>query len=252
MSDTSNFQPYTPQLGIAGSSYQLQMGKVNNYWAIRLVKGRDVLASKVFKDVPDPEELPLGNQITGWILSVLAIPNLNTYQIQKTVGFIRQKAQRTQEEQALKRQSGGKDEVKEAKLEKIADNVQVKRPQSQGWIKEEKSEEIKVSPEIASQSPGLVSSNEQITGKTTGAIESIKSKSLPEIPKGEGFVMQPFVYRRSGKSNRDAKYSEKSREEPLETSRHFGSIEARLAALEQKVAHLETENAELRAAINRL
>ena len=93
-----DFIPFSSQLGIAGSSYMLQMGKVNGIWAIRLIKGSDVLDSKIFKEDPD---MPNANRLTGWVLSVLQIPNINTYQIQKTIGFIRQQALRTSEEQTL-------------------------------------------------------------------------------------------------------------------------------------------------------
>ena len=102
MSEMKDFIPMTPQLGVAGSSYQLQLGRVSDYWAIRLVKGRDVLDSKVFKD--STGDIPNANRLTGWVLSVLVIPNVNTYQIQKTIGFIRQKAVSNFEEQKLKKQ----------------------------------------------------------------------------------------------------------------------------------------------------
>ena len=123
MSENQDFQPLTPQLGIAGSSYQLQMGKVNGYWAIRLVKGKNVLASKVYKENPD--EIPLGNHLTGWALSVIAIPNINPYQIQKTIGFIRQKAMRAIEDQKHAKKTAGKAESKSVTLDKVPDNVHI-------------------------------------------------------------------------------------------------------------------------------
>ncbi|MHA1521628.1 MAG: hypothetical protein ACTSRK_15730 [Promethearchaeota archaeon] len=251
MNNNSDFQPYTPQLGIAGSSYQLQMGKVNKFWAVRLVKGRDVLSSKVFKVQSDPEEVPLSNQITGWILSVLAIPNLNTYQIQKTVGFIRQKAQNVMKEQELKRQSGGKDESRDAKLEKIPDNVQIKRPQVQGWVKEETTQAAPVSKEVAAQSLGLARSNETITGTSTGTVESIKSGNLHEIPKGEGFVPQPFASRKGGGVSAKISQSGEAISGGGNGSPKLDRLEIKLAALEKRVTKLEFENMELRDALNR-
>ncbi|MHA1674512.1 MAG: hypothetical protein ACTSYI_12905 [Promethearchaeota archaeon] len=250
MSSKNDFQPYTPQLGIAGSSYQLQMGKVNKFWAVRLVKGRDVLSSKVFKNQSDPEEIPLSNQITGWILSVLAIPNLNTYQIQKTVGFIRQKAHTIMEEQKAKRESGGKDESREAKLEKIPDDVQVKRPQMQGWVKEETTKTAPVSAEVAAQSPGLASSNHAISGTSSGAAISIKAGSLHEIPKGEGFVPQPFSYGVGGASTKIAQAGEAISGGGVGSPK-LDRLEIRLAALEKRVTKLEFENMELKDALNR-
>ncbi len=38
----------------------LQIGKVGNFWALRLVKGADVLDSKVFKD--EGAEMPNANK----------------------------------------------------------------------------------------------------------------------------------------------------------------------------------------------
>ncbi len=250
MSSKNDFQPYTPQLGIAGSSYQLQMGKVNKFWAVRLVKGRDVLSSKIFKNQSDPEEIPLSNQITGWILSVLAIPNLNTYQIQKTVGFIRQKAQAVMEEQEAKRKSGGKDESRDAKLEKIPDDVQVKRPQVQGWVKEEEIKATPVSAEVVAQSPGLASSNQAISGTSSGVAASIKAGSLHEIPKGESFVPQPFSYGAGGVSAKIVQGGEAISGGGVGSPK-LDRLEIRLAALEKRVTKLEFENMELKDALNR-
>jgi len=179
-----DFQPLTPQLGIAGSSYQLQMGKVNGFWAIRLVKGKNVLASKVYKENPD--EIPLGNHLTGWALSVIAIPNINPYQIQKTIGFIRQKAMRAIEDQKHAKKTAGKAESKSVTLDKVPDNVQIKRPQVSGWVKEdEKPSEGKTT--ASELSSALAASNYSATGKTQGAA-SHRGGGLKAIPSGEGFV----------------------------------------------------------------
>ena len=134
---TQDFTPFTPALGIAGSSYQIQLGKVNDFWAIRLVRGRgEVLASKVYNDTQS-KELPLTKHLTGWVLSVMTIPNINTYQVQKTIGFLRQKAERNLNDQKLAKKTAGKSESQEAKLEKIPKNVQIKRPQAKGYVKED-------------------------------------------------------------------------------------------------------------------
>ena len=186
----NDFQPYTPQLGISGSSYQLQMGQVNGFWAIRLVKGTSVLASKVFNDSPEPEELPLGRYLTGWVLSVLAIPNINTYQIQKVVGFLRSKARDNFDEQQKKRQSAGKSERNDVHLEKVPENVQVKRPQAKGWVKEDKGTSTNAS--AANLSPALAASNRSATGEDQGH-GTVGSRKLPAIPVGEGFVIRALA-----------------------------------------------------------
>src|SRR6056297_3047516 len=120
MSQMQDFVPLTSQLGIAGSSYRLQMGQINDHWCIRLVKGKDVLDSHIFKESDD---MPNANRLTGWVLSVLVIPNINTYQVQKTVGFIRQKAIRNLEERKLAKKSAGKEESKDVKLEKTPEKL---------------------------------------------------------------------------------------------------------------------------------
>jgi hypothetical protein len=132
MSEKLEFQPLTSPLGIAGSSYQLQMGKVNNYWAIRLVKGSTVLSMKVYKENSD--EIPLGNHLTGWVLSVISLPNINPYQIQKTITAIRQKAMKLVEDQKNARETAGKDEFKSVILKKVPEKVQIRRLQVSGKV----------------------------------------------------------------------------------------------------------------------
>lgn len=138
MSDQQGFVPLSAQLGIPGSSYMIQLGKVNNIWSVRLAKGPNVLDSKVFHNYKDPEgnNPPNANTIVGWILQVLPIPNLNPYQIVKSVGFIRQESIRRAEEAKRKPVISLK-EAKKVKLEAIPDGVKKKRPKSVGWVKEE-------------------------------------------------------------------------------------------------------------------
>lgn len=224
-----DFTPLTPQLGIAGSSYQLQMGKVNGFWAIRLVKGSNVLASKVYKENPD--EVPLGNHLTGWALSVIAIPNINPYQIQKTIGFIRQKAMRAIEDQKHAKKTAGKAESQSVTLDKVPENVHVKRPQASGWVKED--EQPSEGKAAADLSPALAASNYTATGKTQGA-SNHRSGSLKHIPSGEGFVpsaREPEV---------------KTGQQKGVSSNELQGILKRIDQLEHTVSDLETDNMELR------
>ena len=78
---SSNFIPLSSQLGIAGTSYRLQMGKIGNSWAARLMKGNDEVASTTLSELN-------GNLVIGFVIRETAIPNLNPYQISKTVEFI--------------------------------------------------------------------------------------------------------------------------------------------------------------------
>lgn len=236
MSENQDFQPLTPQLGIAGSSYQLQMGKVNNYWAIRLVKGSTVLASKVYKE--NPNEIPLGNHLTGWALSVIAIPNINPYQIQKTIGFIRQKAMRAIEDQKNARKTAGKAESQLVSLDKVPDNVQIKRPQASGWVKEDEQPSQGEST-TADLSPALAASNYSATGKSQGATNH-RGGNLKVIPSGDNFVRavkKPEV--KTGK------------QQGISSSELQGILK-RVERLEHTVNDLETDNMELRKELKSL
>jgi len=230
-----DFQPLTPQLGIAGSSYQLQMGKVNGFWAIRLVKGKNVLASKVYKE---SDELPLGNHLTGWALSVIAIPNINPYQIQKTIGFIRQKAMRAIEDQKHAKKTAGKAESKSVTLDKVPEDVQIKRPQASGWVKEDE-QPSQGKTTATDLSPALAASNYTATGKSQGA-SNHRGGDLKVIPAGEGFVPSP------------KKSEVKTGHQQGVSSNELQGILKRVERLEHTVSDLETDNMELRKELKSL
>jgi len=78
MSENESFVPYSSPMPIPGSSYAAQVGKVNEKWALRLVKGRDVLDTGYFDELN-------GNQIIAYIIQSLAIPMINPYQISQSV-----------------------------------------------------------------------------------------------------------------------------------------------------------------------
>jgi len=83
---SQNFTPLSSQLGITGSSYRLQLGKVGSSWAARILKGNEVVVSTTFNELN-------GNLIVGFVMQETAIPNLNPYQIMKTVQFLTKEAQ---------------------------------------------------------------------------------------------------------------------------------------------------------------
>jgi hypothetical protein len=238
MSENQDFQPLTPQLGIAGSSYQLQMGKVNGFWAIRLVKGKNVLASKVYKNKEKPDELPLGNHLTGWALSVIAIPNINPYQIQKTIGFIRQKAMRSIEDQKNAKKTAGKSESQSVTLDKVPEDVQIKRPQASGWVKEDE-QPSKGKTAAADLSPALAKSNYSATGKSKGGA-SHRGTNLKAIPAGKGFVLSVKEPEVKGSQQKGV------------SSSQLQGILKRVERLEHTVNDLETDNMELRKELKSL
>ncbi len=83
---SQNFTPLSSQLGITGSSYRLQVGKVGNSWAARILKGNECVAQTSFNELN-------GNLIVGFVMQETAIPNLNPYSIMKTVQFLTKEAQ---------------------------------------------------------------------------------------------------------------------------------------------------------------
>ncbi len=243
----NEFQPFTPQLGISGSSYQLQMGQVNGLWAIRLVKGTSVLASKIFKDTPNPEELPLGRYLTGWVLSVLAIPNINTYQIQKVVGFIRKKALETYEEHKEIRHDAGKSERHDVKLQKVPENVPIKRPHAAGWVKDEKS---KVEPTKGVELSAALAASNRSASDDEGHHVTIGKRKLPEIPRGEGFVIKSLkttmVSAQSSTGQNRTGLDSRVLQQSIINSPDFQHMLERIEKIEQRVLQLENENQTLR------
>ena len=84
MTENDDFIPYSSPLGIPGSSYSAQLGKIGEQWALRLVKGREILEQGLFNELN-------GNKIIAFIIQNLAIPMINPYQISQSVkGLIRQ------------------------------------------------------------------------------------------------------------------------------------------------------------------
>jgi hypothetical protein len=75
---SGDFVPYSSPMPIPGSSYSAQVGKQQDKWALRLVKGRDVLDTGIFNELN-------GNQIIAFIIQSLAIPMINPYQISQSV-----------------------------------------------------------------------------------------------------------------------------------------------------------------------
>ncbi|MHA1870877.1 MAG: zinc ribbon domain-containing protein, partial [Promethearchaeota archaeon] len=110
---------------------------------VRLARGNEVLASQVFKDKTG-DNPPNANQIVAWVLQTLPIPNINPYQISKSVGFIRQEAIRRNEE-AKKKPVASLKAAKEVQLENVPQEVIERRDKKTqvGWVKEERAEEKK-------------------------------------------------------------------------------------------------------------
>ncbi|MGV9173583.1 MAG: hypothetical protein ACOC35_13610, partial [Promethearchaeia archaeon] len=131
------FEPLTSQLGIAGTSYRLQLGLINDQWASRILKGKNVIDSYVYKDVEG--KFPNQNRIVGWVIKTVAIPNINPHQIMKTTTALVRQAKRKEKERKVKAPLS---ETKEVELEKVPEK-ELKRPKAQGWVKEDAPESVK-------------------------------------------------------------------------------------------------------------
>lgn len=125
------FIPLTSELGIAGTSYRIQLGLINDKWASRLLKGRNVIDSYVYKDEDVQGGFPNQNLIVGWVLRTVAIPNINPHQVMKTTQALVKQAIKKKEERKI---VAPLSETKEVKLEKVPES-ELKRLQVQGWVK---------------------------------------------------------------------------------------------------------------------
>lgn len=174
------FIPLTSQLGISGTSYRLQLGLINEKWASRIMKGKDVIDSYVYKETEISGEFPNQNYIVGWVLRTVAIPNINPHQIMKTVqALVKQAVQRRSE----KRIVAPVEETRKVELEKVPQS-EIKRPQSKGWVKEEGMVSAQEKEEEMRQAfqTRMAAKKEEEAAKAAPTMKS--SRTLPSIPGG--------------------------------------------------------------------
>ncbi len=181
-SSNQSFSPFSSQLGIAGTSYRLQMGRVNDKWASRILKGTDVIESTVYSD----NDIPNANLVVGWCLKVIAIPNINPYQVMKTVQFLRKETERNWEESKNKPVASAT-EAREAKgkLEKVPE-AELKRHAEAGWIKDEAAEGKAGAPAAAPSGPAA-----PVGGAPAGAPKHEAPKAAAKAPASAPAVAAP-------------------------------------------------------------
>ncbi|GEM_PF-2220192 len=75
------FEPWSRKAGIAGSSYLVQIGKVNDYWSIAIFRGKDLISVKKVGTL-DP------NVLTSVITSSISLPLMSPYAIVRSLGNI--------------------------------------------------------------------------------------------------------------------------------------------------------------------
>jgi len=191
-----DFEPLTSQLGIAGTSYRLQLGLINEKWASRLMKGKDsIIDSYIYDNVEGIT--PNGNRIVSWVLKTVAIPNINPHQIMKTTQFLLRQARENKDKKKI---IVPIQEAKEVQLDKVPES-ELKRPRTQGWVKEELSErerffqrtkakaisqknDVEKESIIQEKSPEIIFTKKElpkIPSKDTAETEELKEKSLGKV-----------------------------------------------------------------------
>ncbi len=175
------FIPLTSELGISGTSYRIQLGLINDKWASRLLKGRNVIDSYVYKDEDAQGGFPNQNLIVGWVLRTVAIPNINPHQVMKTTQALVKQAIKKKEERKI---VAPLSETKEVELEKVPES-ELKRPQVQGWVKTDGTKSQQELDEERRQAFKETVAARKAGGQpSTSAASTLKtSRQLPSIPK---------------------------------------------------------------------
>ncbi|MHA1293553.1 MAG: hypothetical protein ACTSQJ_12920 [Promethearchaeota archaeon] len=198
------FEPLTSQLGISGTSYRLQLGLINEKWASRILKGKDVIDSYVYKDEDISESgAPNQNLIVGWVLRTITLPNINPYGIMKTTQVLVKQALENKKKRKV---IASVQDTKEIVLEKVPES-ELRRPKSSGWVKEENipmqteedkraafRERLKAKKEAEKAKAEVISEESIKTEGTASAVKTVKtSRKLPTIPTSEIQIEQDQV-----------------------------------------------------------
>jgi len=178
------FVPLTSQLGIPGTSYRLQLGMINEKWASRLLKGKNVIDSYIYKDEDISQTgVPNQNMIVGYVLRTVAIPNINPHQVMKTTQALVKQALTNKDK---KKAAAPVSETKDVELEQVPQS-EIKRPKSSGWVKEGSSP--KVQPEEGTKKPkseeNMREAFKEHVQEKEGAQTMKTKRELPSIPSGD-------------------------------------------------------------------
>ncbi len=175
------FIPLTSELGVPGTSYRIQLGLINDKWASRLLKGRDVIDSYVYKDEDTEGGFPNQNLIVGWVLRTVAIPNINPHQVMKTTqALVKQAIKRKEERKAMVPIS----DIKDVQLDKVSEDA-LKRPKVQGWVK---SDDVKNQQDLEDErrqafKQRVAARKEEIQSPSSNIAPLKTTRQLPSIPK---------------------------------------------------------------------
>jgi len=175
------FEPLSSQLGISGTSYRIQLGLINEKWASRILKGKEVIDSYVYKDVEG--DFPNQNLIVGWVLRTVAIPNINPHQIMKTTqALCKQAIEKKNQRKTMPSVS----DSKEVELAKVPES-ELKRPTVKGWVKED---DVKSTQELEEErrqafKERMIAKKEEEKAKSATAPTVKTTRELPTIPSGD-------------------------------------------------------------------
>ena len=182
MSD-QGFNPLSSQLGIAGTSYRIQLGLINDKWASRLLKGNEVIDSYVYKDEDVESGFPNQNLIVGWVIRTVAIPNINPHQIMKTTqALVKQALEKKEQKKTMAPIS----ETREVELEKVP-STELKRPKVTGWVRQEGEKSVQEMEEEKRKAfqARMAAKKEEEKEKEDGTPTIHTTRQLPSIPSKE-------------------------------------------------------------------
>ncbi len=186
------FEPLTNQLGVSGTSYKIQLGLINNQWASRLVKGNNVLASKVY-ELDEGQSTPNINYIVGWVLQASAIPNINPHQVMKSAQALMNQAKQKLEKKEIKAISSKtqeKFETKHTTSEEEKRKIFQERMKTRKKEKTEMAGSKRILPEIPSAVPTM--QKEPQKGQTEVAQSKRPSKYCPYCGRDLEFKYCPY------------------------------------------------------------
>lgn len=128
-----DFDPLTGQYNIAGTSYGLQLGIINNKWAISLLKGKKTIDTMICKENDLLGSIPNPDLIVRWVLGAISFLNINPLHIKKTVNILLNQAKANKEK---KKNFVSIKEANNAELKPVPKS-ELKKPMPIGWVVEE-------------------------------------------------------------------------------------------------------------------
>jgi hypothetical protein len=197
------FEPLSGQLGISGTSYRIQLGLINDKWASRILKGKDIIDSYVYKDVEG--DFPNQNLIVGWVLRTIAIPNINPHQVMKTTQALCKQAVQKKEQRKMKPSIS---DSKDVELAKVPEN-ELKRPTVKGWVKEEG---VKSTLEMEEErrkafKERMIAKKQEESAKSSATSTVKTTRQLPSIPSGDSpGVSSPVQKASDGATDETSKF----------------------------------------------